>query len=338
MNSLVALALRDGERSRAMTPVKSRRRLRARRFHAALVSVLVFVAAREAPAREGAGASEGVPLRVCEVHVKPGRPYVLGIRTCQPRGLSRGQILIRRPEKPLAAPRQAHVFSLEEDAETVVGMTDSTGLTASFVSPSATVNTFHGPLLAVLVRPDQDNAPGMEFVLEVDPSGTELVDESGEITAFATFDARIVVRSEGDPIVVSVPDVVAEPGGSATVSIDVHELVRVARAELWLHYDPRFLTVVLSAVAWDVRGDLTSEFVRVAPGVMRITLHSSSGSIALLPGALVDVTFQVNPLRVAGDSSVLALDGDSTWLETRRGRRPAIEVRPGTLTIDDWRP
>ena len=116
--------------------------------------------------------SSDVPLIVWDAIVRPGGPNVISIRTCQPRGISQAEILIRRPAKSLSTVQDTTVFSVEEDVVVLTSQPEDEAILTSFVSPSGSVNTRHGPLLAMTLEPEFDLVPGDVFDLVIDPDST----------------------------------------------------------------------------------------------------------------------------------------------------------------------
>jgi hypothetical protein len=296
-------------------------------------SLGAVLAPSPATATDAPGASEGVPLRLCSLIVREDRPFVIAIRTCQPRGLSQGQILIRRPAKPLPLVRRAHVFSTQNDAVTTLGTADDTSLHPMFVSPSATVNTYHGPLLAILMRPDPAIIPGEALALTIEGDLTLLLDSDGDPTTFTPLDGSITVCAADAPYVVSVGDSRAAAGRQATITVLTHEFARYRRLETTLRYDPTFFPRVLGRTVWNVRGDMTAQFSQTTPGEIRIILDSPRRSIGVLPGGLVDFLFEVSPILPLGSTTVLTLDPASTRLVDQNGVEPPLELRAGTFTV-----
>ncbi|MBI1850179.1 MAG: hypothetical protein HYR85_07525 [Planctomycetes bacterium] len=307
------------------------------RVHLAPASVLFALIvgsfASTARAVDGQGASDGVPLHLIGVLVRPDHKYVLAIRTCQPRGISQGQILVRRPTAPLPEIRRVKVFSLENDASTQLVPTDDTSIFTSFVSPSATVNAHHGPLLAVLLAPEVGLVPGDTFAVVEEASSIELLDSSGQPTPFETFNGTVTVCAPDAPYVVAVRDAQGAPGQQAVIGVEMHEFARYRHAHFVLHYDPSFFTRILSTVVWDVRGDVASQIDIATPGEITMTLDSPSGWIGVLPGSMVDVTFGIVPTVQPGDSTIFEIASDSAQLVNRSGNSPQLDLRSGTLTI-----
>jgi hypothetical protein len=303
-------------------------------FAAAVAASFLALASPAARAVDGAGASDGVPLRLMNVIVRPDHRCVLAIRTCQPRGLSQGQILIRRPTDALPVVRRVKVFSTQNDAESLLLPTgDDTAAFTAFTSPSATVNAHHGPLLALLLAPEPSFVPGETLPVDVIATSTELLDANGNPTPFTTFSATITVCDPDAPYVVGVRDAQAMPGRTAVIGIVSFEFERFRHAAFVVRYDPTLLVRNSGSVVWDVRGDVTAQIDSTVPGEVSVTLDSPHGSIALLPGSILDLDFDVSPLAVAGQTSTIDVAPDSALLVDRDGNAPLLELLPGTLTI-----
>jgi len=311
---------------------------RTRPLAAAAGLALAAVLSLRSVATDSPGTDTGVPLNLCDVIVRPGKPFVIAIRTCQPRGLSQGQILIRRPSKPFPEPRKAVVFSVVDDALAAMALLEPTRLALGFQSPSATVNAVHGPLLAVYLAPDADVVPGDSFTVELDVSATALFDSRGEPTPFSTRAATITVCDPDAPYVLAVGDGCGQPGRRAAIPVRAFETARFSKATALFQYNPGFFDRVADVVVWDVRGDYTTSVEELAPGEVEIRIDSSRSTIGILPGAVFEVVLVVSPDIAPGSETTIELDPAETTLVDADGLPVALELRPGTFIADHTGP
>lgn len=297
------------------------------------VAILLFPMSLSGAQAQGNCSEEAVPLHVWDVITRPNRPWVFSVRTCRPRGLTQGAILLRRPDRLLPPIRKARVFSGEDNAmiEILPGMDDSE-LVASFFADGETIAVVHGPLIALLMEEEQGLAPGMVFDLTIDPQRTSLEDDDG-LVDFCPHPARLHVVSENAPFLLDVRDRETTAGGTALVAFTTYELQLLRRLEVTVTYDPTFFTAVTDAFIWDVRGEIVGSIDTKTPGIVRVEMTSVDGWINVLPGPFAEVEFQVKPDAVIGEESVLKVRQSDALVEFRSGEIPNLELRAGTVTV-----
>ncbi len=298
-------------------------------------AILLFPLSLGDARAQGNCTEESVPLQVWDVITRPNRPWVFSVRTCRPRGLTQGAILLRRPTNPLPPIRKARVFSREDNAtiEVTPGMDDSE-LIAEFFAEGETVNVWHGPLIALLMEEEHDLSPGTVFDLTIDSSRTMLEDENGPVD-FCPHPARMHVVSENAPFLLDVRDREATAGGSALVAFTTYELQLLRRLEVTVTYDPTFFTAVTDAFIWDLRGEIIGTIDTETPGIVRVEMASDDGWINVLPGPFAEVEFLVKPDAELGEQSVLKVRASDALVEFRSGAIPNLELRPGIVTVVD---
>ena len=258
----------------------------------ALVLAAAGLTAGAPPARADECPEDHIPLQVWDVITRPGRPWVLSVRTCQPRGLTQGVILLRRPGRPVPDVRKSRIFSREGDASIQV-QRSGPELDTRFESISGTINTWHGPLLALLMTREGSLAPGESYPLTIDPSRTALSGEDGEPVHFCTLNGTLTVVGEDAPFVIDAQDVECTRGGRALVAFSTYELQLIHRIVMTVRYDPEVLPSITDQIVWDHWGDLEASIDTSTPGVVRMDLHSPSGYINVLPGPFVELEFAV---------------------------------------------
>ncbi len=222
------------------------------------------------------GPDDPVPLTLWNVQVRPGHPYIISIRTCQPRGISQGQILIRRGNGRTSPLRQAVVFSRRNDGLIQTSQAGPADLLAGFSSAEAGINEDHGPFLALLMSPDPSFVVGQELDLSVIAESTQLIDEDLLPSPFETLDGIITIIDESSPFLVEVTDLRKQPtvfgrgSDEVLVSVGTRELHRLSRAQIVLHYDPAVVTSVDLSDLWDMSNVLLDSpyfLDSAAPGV-----------------------------------------------------------------------
>jgi hypothetical protein len=299
----------------------------------------LFLLALLSPAPAVASDGNGpVPLTLWNVQVRPGHPYLIQIRTCRPRGIRQGQILIRRIERPVLIER-AHVFSDANDGVIDIVGSDEAGVQTLFSSPEAAINERHGPFLAMLVKREQGLVPGEVQDLAVIASSTELWDENLELSPFVTLDASLTVIERDAPFLLEVTglekaSIIKTRGDDeVVVAIGTRELLRLSHLEFELQYDPAVVGLVSLSDLWDMRRDIRSSLDFSQPGIVRVTLDSPSGSVNLLPGLLVELEMNLNLGVPVGTTSLLELNPAATRAVDRQGREWNLELANAVLEV-----
>jgi hypothetical protein len=241
--------------------------------------------------------------------------------------------LIRNLEDPFPVVKKSHLFTREGDGELGIDQSDPQEMDLTLFSPSATINTQHGPLLALLLRSPPRIPVGHSASIEIDPLRTFLLDDLGLPASFTVQDARITVIGEDAPFTVALEDLEGYPGGTTTLVVSTYEFQRLDSADLLIRYDPSVLVGVLNNIVWDLRGDLNVTIEELEPGALRFRLVSPSSSLNILPGPMVEITFRIAPSAIPGQTSTLLLDRGATSIVTKQGAVPSLELRPATLEI-----
>lgn len=296
----------------------------------AVVSFVILAISLSGTRALAQGASEGVPLMVWDTMVRPGNPWVLSIRTCQPRGISQAEILIRRPSKRLPTVEGTTVFSRENDAQVATFQPEDDAILTTFLSPSATVNTRHGPLLALDMAAEFDLVPGESFPMFIDANATWLLDERGEPATWTGVSGTIMVVEEDAPYVLAVGDAVSPPGTQALIPVGTFESVPLLRADMLIRYDPSTFPRVRDVVVWEYSEDTQAAIDDSVRGELWVSITSPSASVNLVHGPLIEISFQVDP---GGADGYVALDRDATRLIDASGNPLELELRDGSFGI-----
>lgn len=279
-----------------------------------------------------------VPLTLQNVAVRPGKPYVVSIRTCQPRGISQGQILIRRPPRPLMEPVRTHLFCYTPDG-VMQTSTEPAGLLSSFASPLQGINENHGPFLAILMRAEPDLIPGDVLPLEIDAIQTYLLEEEDEPSPFITLDSTLTVLEPDAPFLLEITDlykrtqIAAPVEDEVIVTISTREFLRLSELAFVLRFDPTVVDSVETDILWDYRNDVFATTEEEQPGVYRVRLESPRNSINLLPGPLVEVKFETRLTAIVGQTTPITFDPDSTYALDRQGAPLLLDLRDAELTV-----
>lgn len=302
--------------------------IRQKSLGVAALLILVTGLALEASAQNVSRAA--VPLIVPSIIVRPGRPFVLSVRTCQPRGISEGEILLCRPERPMSTVVESTSFSREDDVTISFLPCANNELGIQFESPSASLNTWHGPMFAFLMDPEIELEVGESLPITIDSESTYLLDDAGEEARFDVIPGTMTVCAEDDPFVLGIEPSQESSSHRMTAAISTYELVRLSRADLVVHYDAVSISKVRKPLIWDLNGDLLIEVDDGEPGILRITLESPSGTLNKLPGPMVELDFSLDP-GVESGTTALVLDPAETHVYDSDGNPLELEFRNGLI-------
>ncbi len=303
---------------------------------------IAILASDRAFAQNCEGTSNGIPMRVWDVITRNDRPWVFSVRTCQPRGLSNGSILLRRPMRPLPDVRKARVFSGDGGASIQVQRISPVDMIASFEAMGNTINTWHGPLVALLTdREQQGLTVGDKFDLMIDRDGTflrEKVEDTGEEldVPFCITNGTLEVVADDAPFTLAAIDDDGPAGGTVLVALGTYELWLMKRVEMSITYDPNVLTPSDELpLIWDYKADSISTYDDSTPGIITMSLESRSASVNLLPGPLFEIRFDISPDAPVGSTTTINFNGLGNQVIFRNGEIPDLDLRSGTILITE---
>lgn len=170
--------------------------------------------------RSGGGGNDSgkaLVLRVNSAVGTPGGVVAVVVRTYAPRPVRQGQVLMRvvrraappkalglsfaeltQPLRPFLSLLSVVVYSQRHDASNqaaLQGRADGQTATATFQSPSGTINASDGPLAVFKFRLNPALQPGQTFDLTLDPALTGLTDEQGRPITVKPRNGVLTVRA-----------------------------------------------------------------------------------------------------------------------------------------------
>jgi hypothetical protein len=312
--------------------------------------------------RGGGGDDEGgggrdrdeLKLRVNDAIGAPGGTVAVVLRTYAARPIRQGRISLRvrkrtspakaaltvaaltEPVRPVTL-LGVTVYSQRRDAKsrsTVAGAPDSQAAQVDFSSPSGTVNASDGPLAVFRFRLSPAVSPGQEYLLEIDPSVTSLVDGGGRPIAVEPLNAVLTVRAPSSPFAVEAEGDEVEPGETAELGVSTFEPFPVSGGRVTLLYNPA-VAAGAPAVTMDPRyGRATFTVDRSRPGVLVVTFQSPDKTLNTVPGDIVAVTLPTRTSAPLGMETRVSLDPAGTYLLSKKGRKLKLALEDGTLAFE----
>lgn len=305
----------------------------------------------------GGGGHEVLKLRVNDAIGRPGGIVAIVLRTYAARPIRQGQISVRvrggggaraaasgltvealtQPVRPLTF-LSAVVYSTQSDSATQAspkGSADSQAVDVRFASPSGTVNASDGPLAVLRFRLSPAVQPGQEYLIEVDPAITSLVDAGGRPIEFEPINAVLTVRAPSAPLAVEAEGDEVEPGETAELGVQTFEPFRVASGRVTLRYNPA-VAAGPPAVRIDPRyGKATFTVTRPRRGLLVVDFQSPDRTLNTVPGTIVAVDLRTRATTALGTETPLTLVPTGTWLKNAQGKRYPLKIENGSLVFGD---
>lgn len=336
------------------------------RFASALLLTLAVLLAGlpEASARRGGdddgggggGNDDALTLRVNDAIAKPGGIVAIVLRTYAARPIRQGQISVRVRKggsaatanaltgptvDTLTAPAQpltflsAVVYSTRSDSATKADPTGAAGTQAvkvQFSSPSGTVNASDGPLAVLRFRLHPAVTPGQEYMIEVDPALTSLVDSGGRPVVIEPRNAVLTVRAASAPLAVEAEGDEVEPGETAELGFQTFEPFQIASGRVTLRYNAA--VAGRAAVRMDKRYGNATFTVTRRPGVLIVDFQSPDRTLNSVPGTIVAVDLPTRATAAIGSQSPVRLDPAGTWLKNAKGQKLKLKIENGVLAFE----
>lgn len=144
------------------------------------------------------------------------------------------------------------------------------------------------------------------------------------------FLALIMVPIESSiAVIVSIPDTSGKPGDIVKVPIKVDNAVGIAGVDIKLTYNSSIITATDATTTSLTTGFLVVKNLNTA-GTVIISMASASGIVSG-SGAIVDISFQVNPTAIVGSSSLLTLE--SVSLSDENGKAILVTTQNGKFLV-----
>lgn len=266
------------------------------------------------------------------VHVEdaigaPGGRVAIVLRAYASRPIGQGQIcfMAQAPEPdpgPDAEPSlllsytDSVVFSSAGDVQIeFVEMTeDPPRYVLRFVSPSATVNDYHGPMAVVFFDLHENAVPGSRFELVVDAQDTEFLDENGYPIEFELTPGELSVRAAAAPYMVAADVGTVARGDVAEIGVRTAEPVAWARGRIGLRWDVDVLPDE-PVVRMDPRHGLSSfEYDVPYPGLLIVDFASPDASLNRVPGRVILVNLNSSRAARPRASTRIWIDPALSWI------------------------
>jgi hypothetical protein len=304
----------------------------------------------------GSGGGKDLVLRVNPAIGAPGGVVAVVLRTYAPRPVRQGQVAIRvvrrptppkaklglsvaeltQPLRPFQSLLSAVVYSLRNDSSNQAalhGQTDGQMATASFQSPSGTINAADGPLAVFKFRLDPSVQPGDTFDLSLDPVQTGLTDEQGLPITLAPRADVLTVRAPSAPYLLEADGDKVRPGEVAELSVNTYEPFLVSGGRITLTWRPRFAGGPPSVRTDPRYGKATYAIDASRPGRLVVNFTSPDASLNSVPGSLLTITMPISATVALGRSSPFSFDAAGTWLLNRRGRKIPLQLQNGKIQV-----
>lgn len=305
---------------------------------------------------DGGGGDKGLVLRVNPAIGAPGGTVAVVLRTYAPRPVRQGQILVRvvrrpappkallgasfealtQPLRPLQSLLNAVVYSQRNDASTQVslaGQPASQTATATFQSPTGTVNASDGPLAVFKFRLDPSVQPGQAFDLVLDPVATGLTDERGRPITLAPRADVLLVRSPKAPFLLEADGDKVEPGEVAELSVNTFEPFLTSGGRVTLKWNANVAGGPPSVHLDSRYGKATYTVDSSKRGRLVVDFESPDISFNNVPGSIVRIALPISAGARIGTASPFAFDPAGTWLLNRRGKRIPIRLENGEIEV-----
>lgn len=312
-----------------------------RAAHAAGLIALGVCSILAAPAT-----GQELTLRVNDSVAPPGGTVALVLRTYASRPVGQGQICLRarRNQRGVAPPLfeaflGGKVFSStgDEIADFTADLVSATQtVLASFSSASAGINDVDGPLAVFYLQLDPDVAPGSEYLIEVDPGPTFLVDDAGQPIPLDPRPGRLRIRDPAAPRTLSVSGDAVPPGAVAEVAASTSEVFAIASGQVGFRYDPGLLAAEPEVVMDPRYGNASFVAHHYASGLSLISFESPDESLNGyngvdngVPGDFLLLRIPTAPDLLPGQVVPITLDPVLTFLLD-----PGAQLVPLTLEDD----
>lgn len=302
----------------------------------------------------GGGDDRALKLRVNDAIGAPGGTVAVVLRTYAARPIRQGRISLRvrkrtspakaaltvealtEPVRPVTF-LGVTVYSQRRDAKsqsTQAGAADSQAVQVNFSSASGTVNASDGPLAVFRFRLSSAVSPGQEYLLEIDPSVTSLVDGGGRPIAIEPIAAVLTVRAPSDPLAVEAEGDEVEPGEAAELGFSTFEPFGVSGGQLTLRYNAS-VAAGAPSVAMDSRyGRSTFTVDTSRPGILVVKFQSPDGTLNTVPGNIIAVSLPTRASAPIGMETPISLDRAGTWLLSKKGRKLKLKMEDGRLAFE----
>jgi len=280
-----------------------------------------------------APADNVLPLHVEDAVGVPGGRIAVVFRAYASRPIGQGQVcFVAQPPaeeppptptpSPLLSYSESIVFSQAGDVEIEFIEVDEQPPTFElrFVSPSATVNRYDGPLAVVFFQLSPDVAPGSQFDLLLDVDGTKVFDEDGVGIEVLPLPGKLTVRDAGDPFAVAADAGRVVRGEVAHLAVRTFEPVPWSAGRIGVRYDPEVLEGE-PVVRMDPRhGAATFDYEVSVPGLLIVDFSSPDGTLNGVPGQLVRFELTTSRAALPTSTSRVWLDPSLTWVAGPDGR------------------
>ncbi|HXV75884.1 MAG TPA: hypothetical protein VD788_06140 [Candidatus Polarisedimenticolaceae bacterium] len=238
-------------------------------------------------------------------------------------------------ETPLLAPTESIVFSQAGDAEVELAPTEDEPrrFVLRFVSPSASVNVYAGPLAVVFFELRDELVPGAEYDLVLDSNDTQMIDDRGDNLRIEAIDGTLSIRQPAEPHRLHARAAGAAPGEIASIGLYSFEPVRWAAGRVALRYDPQVVAGP-PIVLIDPRHG-RAEFTYDVPtaGLLLVEFTSHDASLNQVPGAVVEVYAALSRRARPLTHSAVSLDPALTWIVGADGRLVPLELAGTELPV-----
>jgi hypothetical protein len=298
-----------------------------------------------APAAKG----ERLPLHVEDAEARPGSRLAVVIRAYASRPIGQGQVSFTAdppagaptpqpapppPSQPLK-PAGTLVFSGAGDATVEFEQTGENPpkFVLRFVSPSATVNLYDGPLAVAFFDLSPNVAPGTEFELRLDAAGTQVLDADGVAIEVLPLDGKLSVRETADPYEVALSGGRVTRGGTAHLAVQTFEPVPWQSGRIGVRYDPAVLGAQ-PQVRMDPRhGAASFTFSVPTPGLLVLDFSSPGDQLNTVPGRLVRLELLADRTARPNTTSAVWLDPALTYVVGTDGTLLPLALTDGEVEI-----
>jgi len=320
---------------------------RSPRSRLAIGSVLVALVILALPAAAPVAAAEPLPLHVENAIGAPGGRVAVVLRAYASRPIGQGQVcFVAQPppetqEPPPSSPPQllsytdSVVFSQAGDALIEFEQVESDPPTfiLRFVSPSATVNEYDGPLAVVYFDLHPDAVPGSEYSVHLDVENTHVFDEEGVAIEILPLDGTLRVRSAGDPFELAAEAGRVTPGATTQLVVRSFEPVGWGAGRVGLRYDPTVLEGPPLVHTDPRHGAAVFDVDTSTPGLVVVDFSSIDGSFNTVPGRLLRFDLAVSPSARPVSVSPVWLDPSWTSVVAPDGQYVPLALEDDALEI-----
>ena len=137
---------------------------------------------------------ERITLHVTDkARLYPGGTAFVEVSSYNPKPISDGQVCLRFDSSFFTSLRTVAVRGADADVTFEASLSMPGTLLVSFSSPTASINRLDGPLLLVAMELAADLPPGAETTIDVDPSASFLLNDSGEPLSVGSRSGRFTI-------------------------------------------------------------------------------------------------------------------------------------------------